>query len=342
LANIDYRFELEQTSETSSIAKLKYCNYSKELYDVKDIEASLSWGERNSIALVLFMYYALQRNADLIILDDPISSFDKEKKFAILYRLFNIKKSVKSFKGKTVMLLTHDLEPIIDLKTKQCFEKTNGKQIAIGCAITNEEGLFKEILLDTEKDIMPTIMMYRSDYMDKASDIVFRVVALRLYLEYTEDDCKHKNIPYNILSCLMKCKPRSEINMLGNGTIKESEFDKGCTEIQRLLDCDDFDYEFLVKNEFSKEKIMEKYNNETNSYKKIQLFRAYYNSDKKDERKVNKENPVIKKFVDGSYHIENDYTHCLDYRKFNIIPNDIMNEVDKLMAELVNYNKSML
>jgi wobble nucleotide-excising tRNase len=34
------------------------------------------------------MYETLSKNSDLIILDDPISSFDKNKKYAILQMLF--------------------------------------------------------------------------------------------------------------------------------------------------------------------------------------------------------------------------------------------------------------
>lgn len=52
------------------------------------IREHLSWGEKNAFALILFMYYAVMQEPDLIILDDPISSFDTNKKFAILHRMF--------------------------------------------------------------------------------------------------------------------------------------------------------------------------------------------------------------------------------------------------------------
>ncbi|MFW8254034.1 AAA family ATPase, partial [Klebsiella pneumoniae] len=53
------------------------------------------------------------RKPGLIILDDPISSFDKNKKFAILEMLFRREPS-DCLKSKTVLMLTHDVEPIID------------------------------------------------------------------------------------------------------------------------------------------------------------------------------------------------------------------------------------
>ena len=41
-----------------------------------------------------------------------ISAFDEKKKFAIIRRLFDNKKL--SFRDKTVLMLTHDFQPIID------------------------------------------------------------------------------------------------------------------------------------------------------------------------------------------------------------------------------------
>jgi wobble nucleotide-excising tRNase len=41
----------------------------------------LSFGERNAFALVLFMHQVRRDNPDLVVLDDPVSSFDKTKKF---------------------------------------------------------------------------------------------------------------------------------------------------------------------------------------------------------------------------------------------------------------------
>ncbi len=73
----------------------------------------LSFGERNAFAIVLFMYECISRRPDLIILDDPISSFDKNKKYAILEMLFR-RDANSCLKNRTVLMFTHDVEPIID------------------------------------------------------------------------------------------------------------------------------------------------------------------------------------------------------------------------------------
>src|ERR1044072_6433028 len=72
----------------------------------------LSFGERNAFALVLFMHQVRRDAPDLVVLDDPVSSFDKTKKFAILYKLFHGKQRLRGF---PTLLLTHDIDPAIDI-----------------------------------------------------------------------------------------------------------------------------------------------------------------------------------------------------------------------------------
>ena len=57
------------------------------------------------------MYSVLKENPDLVVLDDPISSFDGNKKFAIINMLFMGKHSLKN---RTVLLLTHEFNTVID------------------------------------------------------------------------------------------------------------------------------------------------------------------------------------------------------------------------------------
>lgn len=113
MAGINYEFEIRGKAENTSKSILKYVSKTQGSIEVDDINLHLSWGEKNAFALVLFMHYALSQNPDLVILDDPISSFDSNKKYAIINRLFSSDK-VKSFYKNTVLMLTHDLQPVID------------------------------------------------------------------------------------------------------------------------------------------------------------------------------------------------------------------------------------
>ena len=109
IAGFPYNFCLEKDGEKHAKAYLVPCEFQKEM--VVDPKNRLSWGEKNAFSLVMFMFEAISDNADLIVLDDPISAFDEKKKFGIIRRLFDNKKD--SFKEKTVLMLTHDFQPMM-------------------------------------------------------------------------------------------------------------------------------------------------------------------------------------------------------------------------------------
>ena len=114
-AGIQYEVNINMDDDGETFAFLHYLKDDEKVI-VDKIRNHLSWGERNAFALVLFMFHAAGQNPDLIVLDDPISSFDSNKKYAIIHRLFaKVKNEItRSFYRQTVLMLTHDFEPIID------------------------------------------------------------------------------------------------------------------------------------------------------------------------------------------------------------------------------------
>ena len=72
---------------------------------------------------------------------------------------------------------------------------------------------------------------------------------------------------------------------------------------------------------------------ENNAYLKIQLFRAICEI-AGDNIKLSPFDDGWYKFIDETYHIENDYLHYLDILKFNIVPNYISNKVEEMMSKL--------
>lgn len=76
--------------------------------------------------------------------------------------------------------------------------------------------------------------------------------------------------------------------------------------------------------------MIEQYENEENTYLKLQVFREYLEiKDKRDKIK----DDVVLKFVDDIYHIENDYTYTLNYFKYDIVPNYILARIDVFMEK---------
>lgn len=74
-AGYEYVVAIEEIEDRYRMI-LKSANYDTEIESVKD---HLSYGERNALALALFMFSVLKDNPDMVILDDPISSFDGNK-----------------------------------------------------------------------------------------------------------------------------------------------------------------------------------------------------------------------------------------------------------------------
>ncbi|MBF4296336.1 AAA family ATPase, partial [Vibrio anguillarum] len=75
LSYAGYKYAVEISGEDDkSQLKLRHIDYND---FVSRGDQHLSFGERNAFAIVLFMYECLAKKPDLIVLDDPISSFDK-------------------------------------------------------------------------------------------------------------------------------------------------------------------------------------------------------------------------------------------------------------------------
>ena len=327
-AGINYELVLLAEDETNSRTILKQC-FSEERTDVTKIRDHLSWGEKNAFALILFMYYAVMQNPDLIILDDPISSFDTNKKYAILHRMFkNIGKRDISLEGKTVLLLTHDFEPITDFIVVGKL----GEEKAQASFICNEHGIVKSHKIDANSDVKLITMECGEIAKNTDINIVSRVAFLRKLSELNGRSGDW-GLVYEILSCLIHA---NEIKRkIGNNTyidIAPEDVALGISKIKEYIS--DFDYNELKNNIYTKEGIKSLYAIETNAYLKVQLFREMNEILSNNEVKITQMDSAWYKFIDETYHIENDYLHFLDIIKFNIVPSYIIDNVDKIVSGL--------
>lgn len=320
IAGFDYKFDIIVEKDNEAKTFLKYSKNIEQEINVDNIEKHLSWGEKNAFALVLFMFYALSQKADLIILDDPISSFDGNKKYAIIDRLFSNTKSLKSLRNKTVLMLTHDFEPVIDFVI-------NGKpnNEAIVNYIKNVDGIISENIITRNNDIKLSINLYYTYAKDSQINIISRISFLRKFIELSNvNSDKSINIAYEILSCLIH--GRTEIKRKRNNDtyeeISQEEIDLGISFIKEFIA--NFDYFQILNQYFTKDNILHLYKNEQNNYLKSQIFREYLEITNKRATL----DDVVLKFVDEIYHIENDYIYSLDLIKFDTIPSFIIEKID--------------
>lgn len=323
-AGFNYKFDFDMSSEESSKTILLYKG--NEDINVDDIEKHLSWGEKNAFALVLFMYYAISKKADLIILDDPISSFDSNKKYAIINRLFENRSDKKSFFGKTVIMLTHDFEPIIDFIINN---KPNSGH-AIAKYIKNSNNIVTEQEITKDSDIISIVKLSYMYATNPSINMISRINFLRKYIEHTRvDNLEQKQLIYDMLSSLVHAKtyPDKQINRNEYVDFTDEEFETTQNEIKKYIN--EFDYMEVLNKYYNKEYILEEFFKEDNNYIKSQFFRIYLEiSGERDSLDNN-----LLKFIDEIYHIENDYIFTIDLIKFDTIPDYIMDKINEYMIE---------
>lgn len=266
----------------------------------------LSYGEKNAFSLVLFMYECLSNNPDLIILDDPISSFDKNKKFAIIEMLFRGKRSLR---GETVLMLTHDLEPIIDMikNLPHTFEP-----IPKASFLKEEKGIVTEIPI--EKSDILTFSQVCDENITIHDESIIKLVYLRRFYETIND----KGHEYQLISNLLH-KRDMPVDTRGEKTINMSEKNIGLASSEIKLKIPDFDYSVILNKLTDSAEIIKVYKKCSNGYEKLQIFRII--NDKHD-------NNVVKKYINETFHIENEYICQLNPSKYELIPEFIVKECD--------------
>jgi len=325
-AGINYELVIKAISENDSKTILKYKDRQNKGFEVDKIKNHLSWGERNAFSLVLFMHYALSQNADLIILDDPISSFDNDKKYAIINRLFKNSSTTRSFYKQTVLMMTHDLEPIIDFVVNN--KPTGGFVRAYHLQNLNGTVLEKSI---NDDDMYSQIHLLVNIISNEKLNEVYRLISLRKFIELTEPT-EEKGNAYNIVSCVLhaKNKPDKKIGFDECVDMSEEEIKIGIAYIKKWIP--DFSYDSVIKEKLTIDSLSKSYKSETCNFFKLQLFRIILEL---DNNRTKIKDDALLNYIDKTYHVENDFIYNLDFRKFEMIPEFITKKCDEFIS--INY-----
>ena len=313
-----YAVEIAGDGEQAQL-KLRHIDHEKHLIGGNQ---HLSFGERNAFAIVLFMYECLSKKPDLIILDDPISSFDKNKKYAILEMLFR-RDSETCLKSKTVLMLTHDVEPIID--TIKSLYRTFGNQTSASFLKLSSGKICESVI--SKDDILTFPQIFKSVLASQKDDIV-KIIYLRRHIEIADNT----GDAYQVLSNLLHegngkergIDTREQKDTEGNyPEMEQGKFDSGCTEISKHMV--GFSYSKLLKRAGDLNTLKNLYNASANGYEKLQIFRLLG---------FDVKNSVIQKFINETYHIENEFICQLDPAKFDTIPEYVVSECDRILQEV--------
>lgn len=309
-AGYKYFVYIELDEDEKYRMRLKHTDHNGKIEQVND---HLSFGERNAFSLVLFMYDTLKKDVDLIILDDPISSFDKNKKFAILNMLF---RGANTFRDKTVLMLTHDFEPIIDMQYNLPRKFNPRPHVSF---LQTDDGQLREI--EIKKNDMMTFMEIADENISNLEENINKLIYLRRLYEIS----LNKNEAYNLISNLLHKRPKPIVRVISEKDVEEwrdmteEEISTANTEINEKII--DFDYESILGDLIDQGKMVKIFRKANNNYERLQLYRIIFNE--------NNDNEVIKKFVNETFHIENDYILQLNPCKFEIIPQYIIDECEK-------------
>jgi hypothetical protein len=244
-----YKYQVEIVAEGNSY-KMRLRHEEHESH-IENSAMHLSYGERNAFSLVLFMYQCLSENPDLIILDDPISSFDKNKKYAVTSKLF---RGENSFHGKTVLMVTHDFEPIIDIVHTFYGDFC---QFSSASFLENNSGIINEFPI-TKGDIL-SFGSVCTENIARIQDDIIRSIYLRRYYEILN---LHGN-EYHILSGLLKKRLSPTTDSNGDHLMLQNDVDLGIVSIQEFIP--GFDYDSLVTRLNDREGMYTLYDNASNN-----------------------------------------------------------------------------
>lgn len=326
IAGFKYLFDVEITGENDAKAMLKFIMPDGNPSENQSHGNHLSWGEKHAFALILFMFDAISRNADLIVLDDPISSFDHNKKYAIINRLFKTGERDNSLYQRTVLMLTHDFEPVID------YIQVGGRQdTSAVCAsyVENINSVLKCTLIEKNNDLMSSLVLLKELVLDANIDIAARIGCLRKFIEHQYRSPREDSVAYNILSSLIHGRPEPTYDNEGLNKIIGKPLESGIALIREYIP--EFDFKAILE-QCSPQNLMERYSLEQSAYIRMLILRSYTEQDEDARDRLRRTNDVLRKYVDETYHVENDYLYSLDVRRFNIVPEHYIMDAERFVA----------
>ncbi|WP_157522457.1 AAA family ATPase [Mitsuaria sp. 7] len=316
LRNAGYSYEMHLRAGPDGQHRLKL-KHKEADGDVSEVREHLSFGERNAVALVLFMFDAIKSNAPLIVLDDPISSFDKNKKYAIVDMLFRRQPSLR---GKTVLLLTHDIDPVVDMLVHH----TDRFDPPVVCFLENVNGVLSEKSI--QRGNVKTFLELHDENLNTSIPMLNRLVYLRRLYEITHD----KGFEFDILSNIFHKRDVPQTRDVAASSwrlMTQPEIDAGVASIKSRVP--DFDYATIIATVQDRAAMKALYSTATNNYEKLHLYRIMF-----DDSVDGVGSDVVLKFINEAFHIENNSIYQLNPREYQMVPQFVISECDRYVAKI--------
>ena len=301
MAGYPYAVKLHVADDGTCSVKLIHASS----WVVTDAKEALSYGERNAFALIFFAYECMRRKPDLIILDDPISSFDGAKRYALLNMLFLGGIGEASLKGKTTLLLTHDYGTLFDVEHTH---KSAFQPLAKSCILSCTGGELTEVRV-TGNDMILAGSLYKG-LAKNSAQLMTKLIYSRKTLEMEED----KGNAYDVVSSLFHHRA---VPTLRDGTpMDAAEISAGIARLTSIVG-EEVDYAALLKVIDNPTEMLALFDAARSNYEKLQIARISIDAKLEDD--------VLKERMDDSVHIGNGFLYQLDPTRYELVPESLVN-----------------
>lgn len=315
-------YEVNIQGERDEVFKTLF-KYKNDTNKIEDRLEYLSFGEANALALIIFAIE--NKDKSLLVLDDPVSSFDNNKRYAIFNYLFGGTKSL--FYRKTILLMTHDFQTVVAF-AKNTKLKNLKKTFHYLYNVNNS--------LDEEPfssdDIYSSLLWYKEYAKNNANDIYSRIVAARRIVEINSG--KDSDV-CNYLSSLIHCYTEPKHSKKGQSFSNE-EMKQYDIEISKLLGCQ-YKYQDILSQISNYRNLIEWYENpKSNNFAKTCITRYLVEQFKNKDAdiKAKMEFDVMWDFMCNSFHVETQYIYSIKDICSVDIPNYIVSLCDEIIAKV--------
>lgn len=215
--------------------------------------------------------------------------------------------------NKTVLMLTHDFEPIIDMKYVMPDRfNCNVKYLE------NNKG--KLIEKEVKKQDIHTFLEIAERNIQFLSDNINKLIYLRRYYEIKDKN----NLAYDLVSSLLhkRKEPTQGIEQI---LMTSDEIQETTKTIREKIP--EFDYMIEYNKIVDDKEMIKLYKNSSNNYEKLQIYRII-----NDGKEI--EDDVVKKFINETFHTENDYVFQLNPCEYEVVPQYVIEQCDVEISKI--------
>ena len=134
---------------------------------------------------------------------------------------------------------------------------------------------------------------------------------------------------YNLLASWFNGRDIPTVSLAGGESSEMTHVEKSQAETGIMADIPEFSYDDLLKTVKDVYTLRKMFEETTVGYEKLQLFRLIKGESSKDKP----EGDVAAKFVNETYHIENEYVMQLDPHKFDYVLEYVLDTCIKVLSD---------